>query len=98
MQRKFSITMRAPLGLRFGTICFDIQGDALTGTLNILRCSNAFVGQISQTGDITFTGDIVTRIRTFPYSAKGLIDGHSLSLDISGNRGCLHVSGEEIDL
>lgn len=90
--------MRAQLGLRFGTICFDIQDDVLTGTLNILGCSNAFVGQISQAGDITFSGNIVTRIKTFPYSAKGLLDGHNLSLEVSGSHGCLHVSGEEIDL
>ena len=97
MQRKFSITVRAPIGLRFGSICFETHEQTIAGTLVLLANSNAFTGTISETGAITFIGQIKTKFHTFPYSSRGQLDGHHLELKMSGEHGTLNISGEEIE-
>lgn len=96
MERKFDITMHAPLGLRHGTMIFTEKNNNISGTLELLAGKNNFTGTITENGTIEFSGKIASKLHSFTYIAKGRIIQSKLEIDVTGNRYSFCITGEEI--
>jgi len=93
MNGTYSITMQTPMGLEKGTITFAQDGEALSGSLNILRGSNAFSGGHIEGNAFEFSGEIKKLITKIPYTAKGTIEGDHLTAVADTKYGKLSIEG-----
>ncbi|MGM1046999.1 MAG: hypothetical protein ACQEXX_12745 [Bacillota bacterium] len=93
MNGTYNITMQTPMGMEKGTITFTQDGDALGGSLNILRGSNAFSGGNIKGNEFIFSGEIKKLITKIPYTAKGTIDGDNLTAVADTKYGKLAIKG-----
>ena len=98
MERKFSITMHAPLGVRHGTMSFNEENSTIDGTLEILGSKGTFQGTITEDGTVEFSGEMASRLHSFHYIANGTIIHSVLKLNVSGDRYSLCITGEETGL
>lgn len=96
MERKYSITMYAPLGRRRGTLWMMDGNSELHGTLRILGSTGTFKGTLKPDGTLEFSGTMTSLLRSFPYHAEGKICGSELELKLCGDRYSLRISGEEM--
>ena len=96
MERKFNITMHAPLGLRHGTLYFTECNGNISGTLVLLGGSGSVTGHITEEGIVEFAGKLVAKLHSFSFLAKGTITDSKLKLDVTGGRYSFRITGEEI--
>lgn len=96
MERKFDITMHAPLGLRHGTMCFTECDGNISGILELLGGRHMFTGRITGNGTIGFSGNLASKLHSFAYLARGTIIQSELKLDVTGSRYSFRITGEEI--
>jgi len=89
----YNITMQTPIGMEKGTITFTQDGEALSGSLYILRGSNAFSGGKVEGNEFEFSGEIKKLIAKIPYTAKGTIDGVNLTAVADTKYGKLAIKG-----
>jgi len=93
MNGTYNITMQTPMGMEKGTITFTQDGDSLSGSLNILRGSNAFSGGKIEGNEFIFSGEIKKLITKIPYSAKGTLEGDHLTAVADTKYGKLAIEG-----
>ena len=98
MERKFSITMHAPLGVRHGTMSFNEENSTIDGTLELLGNKSTFKGTITEDGTVEFSGKMTSRLHSFSYFANGTIIHSDLKLNVIGDRYSFCITGEEINL
>lgn len=97
MERIFNIRMNVPLGCRNGTLSFTKNGEQfITGMLCLFQNKTPLTGKLSPDGEIAFSGQIITLIRTFPYQAQGTVDGGKIKLEVIGDRSHFIITGEEV--
>lgn len=96
MNRKFNITMHVPLGIRCGTLSIKQDQNIITGILDILGRKTEFLGSINKNDIFEFTGDLITPLLSFPFSAKGKITNNTVNFKLKGNRYLMTVTGKEI--
>ncbi len=92
-KQMYSIVLRTPIGLRYGTM--EVQGDRgkVDGFLNVLMGQNKFQGVIDERNRCEITGQLKTLMRTVFYSAVGSITGDSVFLTMRTEKGVLEVTG-----
>ena len=96
MERSFKITMHVPLGLRAGTLKFTQENSTVYGVMDILGCKSVFSGTLSPEGTANLEGFLNSVIRSFPFTATGIIFASHLKLTIEDQRHPLYVTGDEI--
>ncbi len=96
MKRSFAITMHAPLGQRHGALTFEENDGKISGALLLLGNSDHVTGTITKDGRIEFTGNLISKLRTFSYVAKGKIENGHITLDVTGARYSFCITGDEI--
>lgn len=96
MERRFNITMHAPLGPRYGQLRFTQCSDSISGTLALLGSNNPFTGHITENGLIEFSGKLTSKINSFSYFANGTIKASELMLNLVGDRYAFRIIGQEI--
>ena len=90
----YRIVMRAPLGNRSGKLTLCIDGDELSGIIEILGHCNEFHHGTLRAGHCQFAGEIKTLLRSISYSAEGCVGQGSVSLQMHTKRDVLPVSGQ----
>ncbi len=99
MEQIFNIQMMVPLGCRLGTLSFEKRGEQeIDGTLNLFQNETPFIGKLTPGGEITFSGQMITLTKTFPYQAQGRVDGSKIKLEVVGDDSRFTIFGEEADL
>ena len=99
MEQIFNIQMIVPLGRRIGTLSFKKSGEQdISGTLNLFQNKTPFIGNLTPGGEITFSGQMITLTKTFPYQAQGRVDGSKIKLEVVGDDSRFTISGKEADL
>lgn len=99
MEQIFNIQMMVPLGRRVGTLSFKKSGKQdISGTLNLFENETQFIGKLTPEGNITFSGQMITLTKTFPYQARGRVDGAKIKLEVVGDDSRFTISGKEADL
>ena len=99
MEQIFNIQMMVPLGRRVGTLSLKKSGEQdISGTLNLFQNETPFIGKLTPGGEITFSGQMITLTKTFPYQAQGRVDGPKIKLEVVGDDSRFTISGNEADL
>lgn len=98
MNRKFTITMYVPLGLRNGTMSFVEEHNVINGIIEVFGNQGAFTGTLSKAGIIEFKGKMTSLLHSFSYFAKGTIIDSHMDLSVVGGRYSFRITGEEIGL
>lgn len=94
--RHYDVTMRTPIGLRYGTMAVTVDGCKVRGTLHILKRANPFAGNIDESGQCSLRGELTTLTRTIPYEATGWIARESLTLRLKGAVESFDLSGKAV--
>lgn len=99
MGQFFNIHMMVPLGCRLGTLSYEKRGgQEIDGTLNLFQNETPFTGKLTPAGEITISGQMMTLTKTFPYQARGRVDGPKIKLEVVGDDSRFTISGEKADL
>ena len=93
---QYDVTMRTPIGLRYGTMAVTVDGREVRGTLHILKRANPFAGNIDESGQCSLRGELTTLTRTIPYEATGWIARESLTLRLKGAVESFDLSGKAV--
>jgi len=94
--RRFKIEMKTILGLKIGELSFSENGEAISGTINLLLKKNDIHGFLEENGDIFFSGNITTIIRTIPFRADGRIENGRITLVVHTANNNFTLTGAEI--
>ena len=97
-EKKYRVSLSAPLGRRAGTLVIKETDGKVEGTLEMMNRSNALFGSISEDGRIVLSGSIKTLISTVQYTAEGTVSGHKILLNLKTASGAYYpVFGEELN-
>lgn len=96
-EKRYRICLSAPLGRRNGTMLVHESDGQVDGWLEIMNQKNAFLGQLSNDGELTISGVIQSLISTIQYTATGTISGQKILLNLKTASGAYYpVSEEEV--
>lgn len=98
-EKRYRICLSVPLGRRNGTMLIRESGGQVDGWLEVMNRKNAFLGQLSNDGELTISGAIQSLISTIHYTATGTISGRKIRLNLKTASGAYYpVSGEEFNI
>ena len=92
-EQQYSIVMQTPIGKKYGSLSVSILADKLNGCLTLLNHNEPIEGIIDGNGNCSFTGKLVTLLRTIPYVATGIISDSEVKLQIKGARNTFRLTG-----
>ena len=92
-EQQYSIVMQTPIGKKYGSLSVSILADKLNGCLTLLNHNEPIEGTIDGNGNCSFTGKLVTLLRTIPYVATGIISDSEVKLQIKGARKTFRLTG-----
>ncbi|MGN0338880.1 MAG: hypothetical protein ACI4D0_00130 [Lachnospira sp.] len=92
-EQQYSIVMQTPIGKKYGSLSVSILADRLNGYLTLLNHNEPIEGTIDGSGNCSFTGKLVTLLRTIPYVATGIISDSEVKLQIKGARNTFRLTG-----
>lgn len=92
----YDIQMKTPIGIKIGKMSITNEKGVLNGYLNILKKSMPFTGVISANGICNISGDIVTLMNTFAYTAGGIIENSTLNLEVLCGKNKFYITGKLI--
>lgn len=95
--RLYDVTMRTPIGDRYGSMNVTVNQNHVDGILTILKKATPFAGSICEDGSCRISGQLITLMRTIPYEAVGRITKSSLWLILRGEQETFEVSGSVSD-
>lgn len=90
---KYNISMKTKLGQKNGTVELFIKNGSITGFLNILGKRNSFEGTITNDGNCTMNGNIVTLVQSIPYTATGYADNEKIDITLKCKKYNFHIYG-----
>lgn len=95
-EKKYCIEMKAPLGVRMGTLLLRNENDCLEGTLYFLNREEKLRGVLQEDGVIKLKGMMTTAVRSFPVYLEGRIKNDELSLIVKNIKREINIKGKEI--
>ncbi len=90
---QYDITMRTPVGNRYGSMYVEEDNGRVCGTLHILKRGNNFAGFTDKRGAMHIKGKITTLVRTFPYEGAGKISKDKINLTLFSGSEKYSISG-----
>ena len=89
----YQIVMRTPIGAKHGKMTARVEGISVSGSIELLKHREPYTGTINDGGDCAITGQLVTLMRTLPFSGRGRINADSVFLSIEGGRERFEIEG-----
>lgn len=93
---RYDIIMRTPLGERQGQLRLAVKGRQISGNLDILGHTNPICGRMEADGRCRLEGQVVTLLRTLPFTADGRVDSDSVDLTLRGGQHEFQIQGAPI--
>lgn len=90
----YRIVMKTLMGKKYGRLTLYETENALTGTIDILGHQNTLSGERLSDGKCRFSGELVTPVRTFIFTAEGEINETQVNILIFTDKLTMSVSGE----
>jgi len=90
----YAVALQTPLGIRNGSMDIQIHGKLASGMMHILNRSEPFHGEIDDGGKCSFSGKLVTLMRTIPYRAVGRVSKDHVELSLVGDKESFHLTGK----
>ena len=82
----YDITLKTPLGRRYGTMCVKIAREQMSGSMTLLNHEEPFCGTVDEKGNCSIEGRLVSLLRGIPFRGQGRIDRDSVHLLLRGER------------
>ncbi len=89
----YDITMKTPLGKRYGTMHVEIRQGQMSGSIVLLNHKKPFRGTVDREGNFEIEGTLISLIRKIPFRGRGKIDQEKLYLQLQGERNTFEVRG-----
>lgn len=89
----YNVCMNTPLGVRMGNLRVSSLTGVLDGTLHLLGKVTPVSGEADQYGSCHLNGDIITLVQTIPFTAKGKLTPHAVSLLLHTDWGEFELNG-----
>ncbi|MBQ3969972.1 MAG: hypothetical protein II685_05765 [Clostridia bacterium] len=92
----YNILMQTPVGIKYGTLFFNIDTGTIVGELNILNHREPIKGTIDEFGYCHLTGQIITLMKRIDFQATGRMHNGTLNLSAKGERNIFEITGVPI--
>ena len=89
----YDITMKTPLGKRYGTMHVEIRQGQMNGSIVLLNHKKPFRGTVDREGNFEIEGTLISLIRKIPFRGQGRISREKLYLLLRGERNTFEVRG-----
>ena len=97
-EKKYRVSLTAPLGERSGILTLRGSDGKLDGWLEVMQRRNPCSGTLSPGGQLALSGRLQTLVSSVPYTATGIISGRRILLNLKTSTGAYYpVSGEELE-
>ena len=93
----YTITLEAPIGMKYGRLSANIADGKLTGCIFVMNAENPFSGAIDSNGRCTITGSLKTLLYQLPFVGSGTLTKDHVVLDIKTEKHLLVLKGEKAD-
>lgn len=94
MNNVYKIVMKTPLGKKAGRLAFCVNENLLTGSMEILNHQNDIQGEILPNGKCYFTGELITPVRNYLFTAEGIADEEKINLIVDTKTLKMSITGE----
>ncbi len=94
VEEKYDIVMTVPIGKRHGNMYVQINGDEISGTIDILGASESFSGTIQNDGCFEIIGNLKTLVSTIPYHSTGKITTDEIELTLLCPKNKFYITGK----
>ena len=91
----YNICMKTPIGVRIGTMHLSSLAGVLDGKLSVLNHMVPISGEADVYGNCRLSGSLITLMQTIPFTAKGKISRHAVSLQLCSDQGEFELNGVE---
>lgn len=91
--KKYKISMKTPIGVRYGTMEICIHKQKIKGNITLLGHKKPIYGIIDSTGTCTIVGQLTTLVRNINYTAVGKITDTEIELLLKGERNVFKITG-----
>lgn len=95
-EKLYKIFMKTPIGIRVGSMTCEVEGETVSGYLNLLNRSESFSGKIDEKGHCVIKGRIVTLMRNMLFDAEGEIYDDYLFLSLKAGRNNFEITGSPL--
>ena len=92
-ENAYNILMQTPVGVKYGTISFNVTDGKISGEMDMLNHCEPITGTIDEFGYCHITGQIVTLVRNIDFKATGRIYNGNLNLSARGERNAFEITG-----
>ncbi|MGN0171248.1 MAG: hypothetical protein ACI39E_00525 [Acutalibacteraceae bacterium] len=89
----YAVVLQTPIGKKYGTLTASVSGQRLFGWLELLEHREPFEGIIDSDGRCTFSGKLITLLRTIPFTATGKLTKAVVRLQLQGDRNVFELTG-----
>ena len=87
--------MKAPSGIRIGTLCLTSLTGILDGTLKLFNRAVPVPDEVDERRNCHLSENLITLIQTIPYTTSGTITSHAISLLLHSDHGESDLTGVE---
>ena len=92
-ENAYNILMQTPVGVKYGTISFNVTDGKIKGEMDMLNHCEPISGTIDEFGYCHITGQIVTLVKNIKFQATGRIYNGNLNLSARGERNAFEITG-----
>lgn len=92
-ERKYTISMQTPIGVKHGELSAITKQNKITGTIEILEHIGPFEGVIESDGNCVINGKIISLMKTIEYIATGKITNEDVCLQLKSEKNSFVISG-----
>lgn len=93
---KYDIIMKTPMGAKKGTAILHVNGNSVSGCLDVLGNSNTFENGTVNRDSCTFSGELKTAMGKIAYVVEGNVDGDTLTGTSKTKKGDFKITGKRI--
>ncbi|WP_027399439.1 hypothetical protein [Anaerovorax odorimutans] len=91
----YKITLKSPLGLKYGKMIIESQDNELSGTLEILNNINQIKGRILSVDDFEIYGEIKTPVGHVNYKLEGKMIKEDFKGIVKSSKGLMKLKGDK---
>lgn len=93
---KYSCSLNTPMGAINGTVTLMSNRNGVQGILEIMGMKNQFNGIKTKENECSFKGSLNTPMGGIEYMAICIVNGNTLELNISSNKGNFKITGKRM--
>ena len=93
IEGKYDIIMKTPMGAKKGAVILHVNGDSLSGYLDVLGNRNKFENGTVNGDSCMFSGELKTAVGKVAYVVEGCVDGDTLTAVSKTKKGDMQITG-----